>query len=185
MFLPKLNPIEPPWYGPVCPVVWEGRRREASPYPDPWSVADNIALPLRLAGTDEREIAGNLAELLTWLGLEKRTDAPASTLSGSERQLVATARAIIGRPDLLIADEPTGNVDAETAPLLARIFRSINRLGTTVVIATRDIAVARHPGDRVLHLENGRLSEAGLFDAPFRDALFEHTSSGNVPLGNS
>jgi cell division transport system ATP-binding protein len=145
-----------------------------------WSVADNIALPLRLAGTDEREIAGNLAELLVWLGLDKRIAAPASTLSGSERQLVATARAIIGRPDLLIADEPTGNVDAETAPLLARIFRSMNRLGTTVVIATHDIAVARHPGDRVLRLENGRLSEPGSSDAPFGD-----TPSGDVSLGNS
>ena len=123
-----------------------------------WSVADNVALPLRLAGTAEREIAGNLAELLAWLGLEKRVDAPALTLSGSERQLVAIARAIIGRPELLIADEPTGNVDAETATLLVRIFRSMNRLGTTVLIATHDFAAARQPGDRVLRLENGRLS---------------------------
>ena len=96
--------------------------------------------------------------MLAWLGLEKRIDAPASTLSGSERQLVAIARAIVGRPELLIADEPTGNVDEETALLLARIFQSMNRLGTTVLIATRDIAFARHLGERILRLENGTLS---------------------------
>ena len=125
-----------------------------------WSVADNVALPLRLAGTDEREIARNLAELLAWLGLEKRIGAPALTLSGSERQLVAIARAVIGRPELLIADEPIGNVDAETAALLERIFRSMNRLGTTVLIATHDVAAGRRPGDRVLRLDNGLLSDS-------------------------
>jgi cell division transport system ATP-binding protein len=130
-----------------------------------WSVSDNVALPLRLAGTAEHEIAGNLRELLAWLGLETRSNAPGLTLSGSERQRVAIARAIIGRPDLLIADEPTGNVDAETANLLARIFQSMNRLGTTVLIATRDLALAPHfgaghPGEQVLHLENGLLSTA-------------------------
>jgi len=123
-----------------------------------WSVADNVALPLRIAGAAPREISRNVPELLAWLGLEKRIDAPVSKLSGGERQLVAIARAIIGRPELLIADEPTGNVDEETAPLLARIFQSMNRLGTAVLIATRDIAFARHLGERTLHLENGTLS---------------------------
>ncbi|MGD9615552.1 MAG: cell division ATP-binding protein FtsE [Alphaproteobacteria bacterium] len=123
-----------------------------------WSVADNVALPLRLAGTAERDIGRNVPELLAWLGLEKRIGAPVSTLSGSERQLVAIARAIAGRPGLLIADEPIGNVDGRTARLLARIFQSMNRLGTTVLIATRDIAFARQFGERVLRLENGTLS---------------------------
>jgi cell division transport system ATP-binding protein len=123
-----------------------------------WSVADNVALPLRVAGAPQREIARNVPELLAWLGLEKRLDTPVSKLSGSERQLVAIARAVVGRPELLIADEPSGNVDEETALTLARIFQSMNRLGTTVLIATRDIAFARHLGEQTLHLENGTLS---------------------------
>jgi cell division transport system ATP-binding protein len=86
-------------------------------------------------------------------------------LSGSERQRVAIARAVVGRPDLLIADEPTGNVDAETALLLAHLFQSMNRLGTTILIATRDPAAARDFGadafaGQVLRLENGVLSAA-------------------------
>ena len=113
---------------------------------------------MRIAGTAEREIDRNVPELLAWLGLEKRIDAPASTLSGGERQLVAIARAIVARPELLIADEPTGNIDEETALLLARILQSMNRLGTTVLIATRNAAFARPPGGRVLRLENGKLS---------------------------
>ena len=125
---------------------------------DDWSVADNVALPLRIAGTAQREIARNVPELLAWMGLEKRIDVPAAKLSGSERQLVAIARAIVGRPELLIADEPTGNVDEETALLLARIFQSMTRLGTTVLIATHNVAFARHLGERVLRVENGQLS---------------------------
>ena len=144
-----------------------------------WSVADNVALPLRIAGTAEREIGRNVPELLAWLGLEKRIDVPASTLSGSERQLVAIARAIVGRPELLIADEPTGNVDEETALLLARIFQSMNRLGTTVLIATRNTAFARHPGGRVLRLENGTLSVAGLSRQSERRNLSHVMTSGN------
>ena len=123
-----------------------------------WTVADNVALPLRIAGAAQRDIARNVPELLAWVGLEKRIDAPSSTLSHSERQLVAIARAIVGRPELLIADEPTGNLDEETVLLLARIFRNMSRLGTTVLIATRDIAFARHFGEPVFRLENGRLS---------------------------
>ena len=111
-------------------------------------MADNVALPLRIAGAAQRDIARNVPELLAWLGLEKRLDTPVSKLSGSERQLVAVARAVVGRPELLIADEPTGNVDEETALTLARIFQSMNRLGTTVLIATRDIAFARHLGEQ-------------------------------------
>ena len=123
-----------------------------------WSVADNVALPLRIAGAAPRDIAKNVPELLGWLGLERKIDAPVSNLSGSERQLVAIARAIVGRPELLIADEPTGNVDEAAALLLARIFHSMKRLGTTVLIATRDIAFARRLGEPVWRLENGALS---------------------------
>jgi cell division transport system ATP-binding protein len=124
-----------------------------------WSAAENAALPLRIAGATEREIVANVADLLAWLGLEERFDAPAATLSGSERQRVAIARAIIGRPDLLIADEPTGNVDAETALLLVRVFAQLNQLGTTVLIATHDTEFAGRFGDRRFRLDGGSLSD--------------------------
>ena len=123
-----------------------------------WSISDNVALPLRIAGTAEREIDRDVPELLAWLGLEKRVDAPVAMLSGGERQLVAVARAIVARPELLIADEPTSNIDEDTAQLLARILQSMNRLGTTVLIATRNASFARPPGGRELRLENGKLS---------------------------
>ena len=125
---------------------------------DDWTVADNVALPLRIAGAARREIARNVPELLAWVGLDKRIDAPGSILPGSERQLVAIARALVGRPELLVADEPAANLDADSVLQLARIFRNMNRLGTTVLVATRDTAFARHLGEPAFHLEDGRLS---------------------------
>ena len=85
----------------------------------------------------------------------------AATLSGGERQRVAIARAIVRRPELLIADEPTGNVDDDVAMLLVRVFERINRLGTTVLIATHDIAFARQFEHRRFHLDRGMLSVVG------------------------
>ena len=127
---------------------------------DDLSAADNVALPLRIAGAAEREISDNVAELLAWVGLEKRTDAPASTLSGSERQRIAIARAIVGRPLLLLADEPTGTVDRDAALALVQIFERLNRLGTTVLIATHDIAFADRFEHRTFRLDDGSLSVA-------------------------
>ncbi len=128
---------------------------------DELSVRDNVALPLRLVGAPEQRIGDNVGELLAWVGLAERGDAPASVLSGGERQRVAIARAIICRPELLIADEPTGNVDDEVALLLVRVFEHINRLGATVLIATHDIAFADQFEHQRLHLERGTLSAAG------------------------
>ena len=91
------------------------------------------------------------------VGLAERADAPARTLSGGERQLVAIARAIIARPELLIADEPTGHGGDETALLLVRLFERINRLGTTVLIASDDIAFASRFAHRRFHLDRGML----------------------------
>jgi cell division transport system ATP-binding protein len=122
------------------------------------SVRDNVALPLRIAGAPEREIRENVPELLGWMGLEGKLDYRPATLSGGEQQRVAIARAIIRRPDLLIADEPTGNVDDEIAMLLVRVFERINKLGTTVLIATHDIAFARQFAHRRYHLDRGILS---------------------------
>jgi cell division transport system ATP-binding protein len=125
------------------------------------SVRDNVALPLRIAGAPEREIRENVPELLGWLGLGDKGDLRPATLSGGEQQRVAIARAIVRRPDLLLADEPTGNVDDEIAMLLVRVFERINRLGTTVLIATHDVAFARQFAHERFHLEQGILSGVG------------------------
>jgi len=125
---------------------------------DHLSVRDNVALPLRIAGAPEREIRENVPELLGWMGLEDKLDLPPATLSGGEQQRVAIARAIVRRPDLLIADEPTGNVDDEIAILLVRVFERINKLGTTVLIATHDVAFARQFSHRRYHIDRGAVS---------------------------
>jgi cell division transport system ATP-binding protein len=122
------------------------------------SVRDNVALPLRIAGAPEREIRENVPELLSWMGLDGKLDFRPATLSGGEQQRVAIARAIVRRPDLLIADEPTGNVDDDIAMLLVRVFERINKLGTTVLVATHDIAFARQFTHRRFHLDRGVLS---------------------------
>jgi cell division transport system ATP-binding protein len=124
------------------------------------TVRDNVALPLRIAGASEREIRENVPELLGWMGLEDKLDFHPATLSGGEQQRVAIARAIVRRPDLLIADEPTGNVDDDIAMLLVRVFERINKLGTTVLIATQDVAFARQFAHRRYHLERGALAIA-------------------------
>jgi cell division transport system ATP-binding protein len=136
---------------------------------DHLSVRDNVALPLRIAGAPEREIRDNVPELLGWMGLAEKLDLPPATLSGGEQQRVAIARAIVRRPDLLIADEPTGNVDDEIAMLLVRVFERINKLGTTVLIATHDVAFARQFSHRRYHIDRGVLSlasEGTVVDAP-------------------
>jgi cell division transport system ATP-binding protein len=127
---------------------------------DHLSVRDNVALPLRIAGAPEREVRENVPELLSWMGLEGKLDFRPATLSGGEQQRVAIARAIVRRPDLLIADEPTGNVDDDIAMLLVRVFERINRLGTTVLIATHDVAFARQFSHRRYHLERGAMTLA-------------------------
>ncbi|HZK92156.1 MAG TPA: cell division ATP-binding protein FtsE [Stellaceae bacterium] len=122
------------------------------------SVRDNVALPLRIAGAPEREIRENVPELLGWMGLEAKLDYHPAQLSGGEQQRVAIARAIVRRPDLLIADEPTGNIDDEIAMLLVRIFERINKLGTTVLIATHDVVFTQQFAHRRYHLDRGGLS---------------------------
>ncbi|HVC53493.1 MAG TPA: ATP-binding cassette domain-containing protein [Stellaceae bacterium] len=124
------------------------------------SVRDNVALPLRIAGASEREVRDNVPELLGWLGLGDKGDLRPATLSGGEKQRVAIARAIVRRPDLLLADEPTGNVDDEIAMLLVRVFERINRLGTTVLIATHDIGFTRQFAHERFHLDQGILASA-------------------------
>lgn len=124
------------------------------------SAFDNVALPLRLAGVTEDELAEPVREILAWVGLQGRSRARPQTLSGGEQQRVAIARAVIGRPDLLVADEPTGNVDPDMALRLLRLFEGMNRLGTTVVVATHDIQLlGKLSNPVIMRLDRGRLSD--------------------------
>jgi cell division transport system ATP-binding protein len=123
------------------------------------SAYDNVALPLRLAGRRDTEYAHDVEELLSWVGLGDRMQARPATLSGGEQQRVAIARAVVARPDLLIADEPTGNVDPEMGARLIRLFGELNRLGTTVLIATHDRSLVEAARAREMRLVEGRLVE--------------------------
>jgi len=124
------------------------------------SARDNIALPLRIAGVGEEDLSGPVGEMLSWIGLGDRADARPATLSGGEQQRVAIARAVIARPQLLVADEPTGNVDPEMAMRLLGLFEALNRLGTTVVVATHDIhLISRIENAQMMRLEKGRLAD--------------------------
>ncbi|MBA4761913.1 cell division ATP-binding protein FtsE [Sphingomonas sp.] len=122
------------------------------------SAYDNIALPLRVAGMPEGEIEAPVREMLAWVGLTDRGTAKPPTLSGGEQQRIAIARAVITRPEMLVADEPTGNVDPDMAERLLHLFDSLNRLGTTVVVATHDFHLLnRIPNARMMRIEKGRL----------------------------
>ncbi len=118
------------------------------------SAFDNVALPLRVSGMDEREIRKRVTELLTWVELDSHMQDQTSTLSGGEKQRVAIARAVINRPDLLLADEPTGNVDNIIAGKLMKLFVELNKLGTTVVIATHSDKIINDFAYPRLHLQN-------------------------------
>ena len=121
---------------------------------DHLSAFDNVALPLRVGGMDEREIKKRVTELLTWVELDTHMFDKTSTLSGGEKQRVAIARAVINRPDLLLADEPTGNVDNIIANKLMKLFVELNKLGTTVVIATHSDKIINDFAYPRLHLQN-------------------------------
>ena len=124
------------------------------------SAFDNVALPLRVSGVPESEIRKPVADMLDWVGLDQRVDALPSTLSGGEQQRVAIARAVIARPEILVADEPTGNVDPDMALKLLRLFEALNRLGTTVVVATHDVHLLKKvPDSLIMRLDRGRLSD--------------------------
>ncbi|MBV8238193.1 MAG: cell division ATP-binding protein FtsE [Sphingomonas sp.] len=132
------------------------------------SIADNIALPLRVAGVPEVDVAGPVSEMLAWVGLGDRGSARPATLSGGEQQRVAIARAVIGRPEILVADEPTGNVDPEMAERLLLLFDSLNRLGTTVLVATHDLHLLNRVSEaQMMRLDRGRLQDpTGLLRNP-------------------
>jgi len=119
---------------------------------------ENVALPLRVMGRSEAGYRAEVVELLRWVGLGERMNALPAVLSGGEKQRAAIARALIGRPELLLADEPTGNVDPGLARRLLRLFIELHKSGTAVVIATHDLALMDQFSEaRRLVVGDGRL----------------------------
>lgn len=132
---------------------------------DHLSVVENIALPLTVSGRDVAAEMGNLEDLMTWVGLSERKDARPPELSGGERQRVALARAVIMGPDVILADEPTGNVDWEMSQRLLSLLVELNKMGKTVLLATHDLNLIRiaktKVSTRVLRIKDKTLQFAG------------------------
>lgn len=118
---------------------------------------ENVALPLRVRGKEESSYRSDVLELLNWVGLGERINVLPPVLSGGEKQRAAIARALIDRPEILLADEPTGNVDPPMARRLLNLFMELNRLGTAVVIATHDLGLMDQVEARRMILSQGRL----------------------------
>lgn len=125
-------------------------------------VFDNAALPLFVRGEDPKRFEADVIELLSWVGLKNRLHVMPDVLSGGEKQRLAIARAVINRPTLILADEPTGNIDHAMGLRIMRLFIELNRLGATVLIATHDEALIRASGMPVLELREGRLFQRDL-----------------------
>lgn len=121
---------------------------------------ENAALTLRVSGRKPETYNRDVEEMLRWVGLGDRIEARPPMLSGGEKQRLAIARAVMGNPELIIADEPTGSVDKAMADKLLMLFQSLNRLGATVLIASHDEALAERSGARRLRLDRGRLTGA-------------------------
>ena len=122
------------------------------------STFDNVALPLRIAGRPENEIKTHVGELLDWVGLGAHKNSNPRTLSGGQQQRIAIARAVITQPKLLLADEPTGNLDDEIGYRLMGLFEQLNRMGTTIVIATHNEQIIEQFGHPCLRLIEGTLT---------------------------
>lgn len=128
---------------------------------DHLSVFDNAALPLFVHGQNPSSYADDVTELLSWVGLKHRMHAMPELLSGGEKQRLAIARAVVTRPTLIIADEPTGSIDYAMGLRIMRLFMELNRLGATVLIATHDESLVRASGMPVLELKDGRITRRG------------------------
>ena len=142
---------------------------------DHLSALENVALPLRVAGQPDDKVVSHVSELLSWVGLADHLSALPPTLSGGQQQRVAIARAVIARPSLLVADEPTGNVDDRIAVRLLYLFEELNRLGTTVVIATHNEALVSRFTHPILKIKDG---EVDLL--PPTAKVFEQTPEGSA-----
>ncbi|MHB8882908.1 MAG: cell division ATP-binding protein FtsE [Thermodesulfovibrionales bacterium] len=125
------------------------------------NVFDNVAMALRIRGAAEREIKTKVYESLKSVGLRHKADSYPRNLSGGEQQRVVIARATVAEPNLLLADEPTGNLDADTAEGVMRIFKNISAKGTTIMIATHNKELYRNTGKKVIRLDSGNLVDIG------------------------
>ena len=132
------------------------------------SIYDNIALPLVIAGLPEREIAKRVRAALDQVGLLGREKRSPVELSSGEQQRIGIARAVVSKPPLLIADEPTGNLDPQLSLEIMRLFKRFNAVGVTVIIASHDLGLIKQLGNRVICLKDGQLADAGEPDG--RDA---------------
>ncbi|MEO0400090.1 MAG: cell division ATP-binding protein FtsE [Pseudomonadota bacterium] len=120
---------------------------------------ENVSLPMRIAGVNQNHYREDVRELLNWVGLGDRIDAKPATLSGGEQQRVALARALVSKPDLILADEPTGNVDPAMGEKIMKLFVELNRLGASVIVATHDLHLVDVLGKPTLRLEGGGIVE--------------------------
>ncbi|WP_196260651.1 cell division ATP-binding protein FtsE [Pelagibacterium limicola] len=118
---------------------------------------ENVALPLRVRGQSEVSYRANVEELLDWVGLGDRMEAYPSLLSGGEKQRAAIARAVIAKPDILLADEPTGNVDPGLSERLLHLFEELNRMGTTIILATHELGLLDKFGYPRMLLNDGEM----------------------------
>lgn len=130
---------------------------------DHMTVLENISLPLRAAGKVVEEHHQDVLDLVRWVGLEHRADALPPQLSAGEKQRAAIARAVINSPDLILADEPTGNIDPEMGGRILRLLVELNRLGKTILVATHDLGLIRSAKSnvevRILRLADGHLAQ--------------------------
>ncbi len=133
---------------------------------DHLTVFDNAALPLRIAGRKFESYRQDVMELLSWVGLGHKVAAMPATLSGGEKQRLAVARAVVGKPDLLLVDEPTGNVDQEMGRRILRLLKELNRMGSTVLVASHDLNLIAEADAPVLTLKGGKLFGPAAMAAP-------------------
>ncbi|MGF1544636.1 MAG: cell division ATP-binding protein FtsE [Parvularculaceae bacterium] len=122
---------------------------------------ENVALPMRVAGVNHTSYREDVRELLNWVGLGHRMEAKPETLSGGEKQRVALARALVSKPDLILADEPTGNVDPAMAQKIMKLFIELNKLGAAVLVATHDHALIESLGKPCMRIDGGRVVDDG------------------------
>jgi putative ABC transport system ATP-binding protein len=126
---------------------------------DDLSVLDNVLLPAQLAGVPRNRARARAAELLSYLGIDRHARAYPGRLSGGERQRVAVARALMNRPSLLLADEPTGALDTASGAEVRELLSDLNKDGQTVVLVTHDLALARSCATRTIELVDGRMAD--------------------------
>ena len=121
---------------------------------------ENVALPMKVAGVNQNQYREDVSELLNWVGLGDRMHANPPTLSGGEKQRVALARALVSKPDLILADEPTGNVDPAMGERIMKLFVELNKLGAAVIVATHDLHLVQSIRKPVLRIANGKVTRS-------------------------